>query len=532
MPPCFFALAPSSPSISKFISEQPYLSMLENNCTSMKDLKKIHAQLIKTALINDPIAASRVLAFSATSPASDINYAFLFFNQMKIRNLFAWNTMIRGFSQSSTPENAIFLFIDMLVNSGVEPCRLTYPSVFKAYTRIGLARDGAQLHGRVIKLGLDFDTYVRNAVIHMYASCGVLSEARKLFDEDKVVDAVTWNSMIMGLAKCGEIDDSRKLFDKMPLRTDVSWNSMISGYVRNGKWVEALELFRRMQYENIEPSEFTLVSLLNACARLGALEQGEWICNYIKKKKIDLNVIVVTAIIDMYCKCGSVQMAREAFETAPIKGLSSWNSMVLGLANNGFGKEAIQMFSRLESSNLEPDSVSFIGVLIACNHSGLVETAKYYFTLMREKYEIEPSIKHYGCLIDTLGRAGLLEEAEEIIRSMPMEPDAAIWGSLLSACRAHGDMEMAKWAARNLNELDAIEGSGYVSMSNMYAASGDYQKAIEERISMKEKQIKKQPGCSLIEVNGEVHEFVAGGMLHSELQEIQSLLEGLGEIVA
>ncbi|KAI5662067.1 hypothetical protein M9H77_21390 [Catharanthus roseus] len=516
---CFCSYTQPSTSVAKFISSQPCLEMLENQCSTIKDLKIIHAQLIKTGLVKDKIAASRVLAVCANSPASDMNYAYLVFNHIENPNLFAWNTIIRGFSRSSTPEIAISLFAHMLVSSSWSPGRLTYPSVFKAYTQLGLAENGAQLHGRVMKQGLEFDPFIRNTILHMYASCGYLSEARKLFEEDEVLDVVAWNSMISGLAKHGEIDDSRRLFDKMTCRNDVTWNAMISGYVRNGNPEVAFDLFDEMQEQRMKPSEYTVVSLLNASADLGALEQGEWIHDYIKKTNIDLNVIVITAIINMYCKCGDIDMACQVFENATNKGLSCWNSLISGLANNGFCKEAIKLFSRLENSNLEPDSVSFLGVLTACNHSGLVNEARNYFKLMKEMYEIEPSVEHYGCLIDALGRAGFLEQAEELTKYMPMEPDVAIWGSLLSASRQHGNIRMAKLAAKCLNQLDPNENSSYLLLSNVYAASGHFEKAIHERVSMKDKQIEKQPGCSSIEVDGEVHEFLASGILQYQLPE-------------
>ncbi|XP_011044784.1 PREDICTED: pentatricopeptide repeat-containing protein At2g42920, chloroplastic [Populus euphratica] len=528
MIPCCCSLIPSPASISKFISDQPYLSMLDKNCTSMKDLQKIHAQLIKTGLAKDPIAASRVLAF-CTSPAGDINYAYLVFTQIRQPNLFVWNTIIRGFSQSSTPHYAISLFIDMMFTSPTtQPQRLTYPSVFKAYAQLGLAHEGAQLHGRVIKLGLENDQFIQNTILNMYVNCGFLGEAQRIFDGATGFDVVTWNTMIIGLAKCGEIDKSRSLFDKMLLRNTVSWNSMISGYVRKGRFFEAMELFSRMQEEGIKPCEFTMVSLLNACACLGALRQGEWIHDYIVKKNFALNSIVITAIIDMYSKCGSIDKALQVFKSAPKKGLSCWNSLILGLAMSGRGDEAVRLFSMLESSNLKPDHVSFIGVLTACSHAGMVDRAKDYFLLMSETYKIEPSIKHYSCMVDVLGRAGLLEEAEELIRSMPVNPDAIIWGSLLSSCREYGNIEMAKLAAKRVNELDPNESSSFVLLSNVYAAHNHFKEAIEQRISLKEKQMEKEPGCSLIEVNGEIHEFVAGGRLHPRSKDIYHALDDLG----
>lgn len=489
----------------------------------MKDLEKIHAQLIKTGLAKDTFAASRVLAFCA-SPAGNMDYACMVFKHIKNPNLFIWNTIIRGFSQSSTPQNAISLFIDMLVTSPIQPQRLTYPSVFKAYSQLGRAYDGAQLHGRVRKLGLECDQFIRNTIIYMYANCGFLSQARLLFDEDLEFDVVAWNSMIMGLSKCGEVSESRRLFDKMPFRNSFSWNSMISGYVRNGKFMEALKLFGKMQEEKIKPSEFTMVSLLNASGSLGAIRQGEWIHDYIMKNAIELNVIVTTAIIDMYCKCGSINKALYVFETAPRVGLSGWNTMIMGLAMNGCEEEAIELFSRLESSNLTPDGVSFIGVLTACKHTGMVDKARNYFSVMKQAYKIKPSIRHYSCMVDVLGQAGVLEVAEKLIETMPIEPDAIIWGSLLSACTKHGNIEMARRAAKQVLELDPSDSCAHVLMSNVYAGSNRYEEATKERVSMKEKRIKKEPGCSLIEVDGEVHEFVAVGRLHPRAQEIYLLL--------
>ncbi|KAL3848688.1 hypothetical protein ACJIZ3_010570 [Penstemon smallii] len=434
---------------------------------------------------------------------------------MDERTLFTWNTIIRGFSNSSDPRYAILLFVYMLESLSFEPERRTYPSVFKAYTQLGLAKDGGQVHGRVIKLGLEFDPFIRNSIIHMYVSCGFLDCGMKLFDEDKDSDIVAWNSIVLGHAKCGEVEESWRLFRKMPNKNDISWNSMMSGFVRNGKWIDALKLFDEMsRMDNIKASGFTVVSLLNACANLGAFEQGKWVHEYIKKNGIELNVIVVTAIIDMYCKCGSIELARKVFEGFPMKGLSCWNSMMLGLATNGFENEVFELFLELESSNLRPDSVSFVAVLTACSHSGQVEKARPYFTLMTEKYEIEPLIEHYGCMVDVLGRAGFIEEAVKIIRSMPMNPDAIIWGSLLTACNSHRNVDVAKWAAENLILLDPNDTSAHVLMSNVYAASGDFERATWERISMHKE---KQPGCSLIEVNGEVHEFVAGGMWHYQM---------------
>ncbi|WJX64637.1 Pentatricopeptide repeat-containing protein, chloroplastic [Trifolium repens] len=516
---------PLPPSISKFISTHPCLTMLQNHCTTIKHFHQIYPHIIKTGLIHHPIAATRVLTFCA-SPFGNINYAHKVFTRMPNPNLYSWNTIIRSFSRTSTPQFAISLFVDMLY-SEIQPQYLTYPSVFKAYAQLGDAHNGAQLHGMVLKLGLQKDQFIHNTIIYMYANSGLMSEARRVFDEKiELDDVVAYNSMIMGFAKCGEIDESRKLFDNMPTRrTSVTWNSMISGYVRNGKLMEALELFHKMQEEGVEASEFTMVSLLNACAHLGALQHGKWVHDYIKRNNFELNVIVVTAIIDMYCKCGDVENAIEVFVTYPRRGLSCWNSIIIGLAMNGHESEAIELFSKLESSkSLKPDSVSFIGVLTASKHLGAVDKARDYFSVMMNKYKIEPSIKHYTCMVDVLGQVGLLEEAEELIEGMPLKPDAIIWGSLLSSCTKHGNVQIAKRAAQRVYELNPSDASGYVLMSNVHAASNKFDEAMEQRLLMKENSTEKEPGCSSIELYGEVHEFLAGGRLHPMTQEIYHLL--------
>lgn len=494
----------------------------------MRDLQQFHAHLIKSGQAIDSFAASRILAFCA-SPLGNMDYAYLVFLQMQNPNLFSWNTVIRGFSQSSNPQIALSLFIDMLVSSQVEPQRLTYPSIFKAYSQLGLAYDGAQLHGRIIKLGLQFDPFIRNTILYMYATGGFLSEARRIFNQEMEFDVVSWNSMILGLAKCGEIDESRKLFDKMPVKNSISWNSMIGGYVRNGMFKEALKLFIKMQEERIQPSEFTMVSLLNASAQIGALRQGEWIHEYIKKNNLQLNAIVVTAIIDMYCKCGSIGNALQVFEKIPNRGLSSWNSMIFGLAVNGCEKEAILLFKMLESSSLKPDSISFMAVLTACNHGAMVDEGMRFFSRMKNTYRIEPSIKHYNLMVDMISRGGFLEEAEQFIKTMPMEGDAIIWGCLLSACRIYGNTEMAKRAAEKVNELDPEETMGYVLMANIHAWRNNFVGAMEKRVAMRMKKVEKEPGGSLIEVDDEVHEFIAaGGRLHRKAQEIYLVLDQLG----
>ncbi|XP_078180608.1 pentatricopeptide repeat-containing protein At2g42920, chloroplastic-like [Carex rostrata] len=502
----------NSPSISKFISDHPSLILLETKCTSMVHLRQLHSHLIRTGLARDLIATSRLLSFTATSPSGDLSYALRLLSHFPNPNTFMYNILIRAFSKSSTPDLALELFVELLCG-GTMPDRLTFPSVFSGYSRLGWVCNGRELHGMVVKLGLAGDIYVRNAMMAMYATGGYVIEASVLFDECVEFDVVSYNSMITGLARGGQVDEARALFNEMPERSVATWSTMISGYARNGRDQEALALFSLMQSKGMEPNVNILVSLLGACANLGAIDQGICVHSYLEENNIEINPLMATAIIDMYCKCGELENALEVFAEIPKKALSTWNAMILGLAIHGRYHEATDLFSMLQNSGLKPDNVTFVGILMACGHSGRVNEAKNYFYLMSQHYGIEPEIQHYGCMVDALGRAGFLTEAEELITKMPMKPDVAIWGALLSACKMHGNRELANHAAKEVMELDARDGGGHAILSNIFANGQEFGDSINTRLKMREKGVRKERGGSMIEVNGMVHEFLAHGNL-------------------
>ncbi|KAJ4815721.1 Pentatricopeptide repeat-containing protein [Rhynchospora pubera] len=499
-------------SISEFISSHPSLSLLETRCSSMHHLRQLHSHLIRTGLARDLIATSRLISFTATSPSGDLSYALRLLSHFPRPNTFMYNTLIRALSRSSKPDLALQLFVEMLYRDTPRPDRLTFPSVFSSYSRLGWVDGGRELYGMVLKLGLADDGYIRNAVLAMYATCGCVDEAALLFDECGEFDVVSYNSMIMGLVRKGLVVEARALFDEMPERSVATWSSMISGYVRNGCDKEALVLFALMQGAGMQPNDNILTSLLGACANSGALDQGIWIHSYLENNGIKLNPLMATAIINMYCKCGELDKALEVFHKIPDKALSTWNSMISGLASHGRYYEATDLFSMLQESGLKPDNVTFVGILMSCGHSGMVDEAKYYFSLMSQHYGIEPEIQHYGCMVDTLGRAGLLVEAEDLIAKMPMEPDVAIWGALLSACRTHGNRELGDHAAKKVMELEARDSGEHATSSNILAD------CISSRLKIGKKGGRKERGGSTIEVNGVVHEFLAHGdfpMSHS-----------------
>uniref|UniRef100_A0ACD5X9U8 Uncharacterized protein n=1 Tax=Avena sativa TaxID=4498 RepID=A0ACD5X9U8_AVESA len=506
-------LLPSSPSISSFLASHPALTLLHTQCATMAHLRQLHAALVKSGLAKDPIAASRAVAFCA-GEGRDAAYAARLVRHHPRPNSFMWNTAIRALSDGPGPDAAVALFLDMLL-SPTPPERRTFPSLFAAYARLGRADDGTALHGMVLKLGLAGDAYTRNSTIAMYASCGLADEALLLLGQCEAFDVVACNSAIVALARAGRVDEARAVFDGMPSRTVATWSAMVSAYARAGaaRCQDAVDLFSAMQADGgVEPNANVLVSVLGCCASLGALEQGSWVHAYIDRRGVAMNALVVTALVDMYCKCGSIDKARQVFDASRSRGLavlSSWNAMMLGQAAHGRWQEAFALFTELETYGLRPDNVTFIAILMAYGHSGMADEAKALFESMASEYGVTPGIEHYGCLVDALARAGRLREAEDVIRTMPMNPDAAIWGALLSGCRLHGDAEAGARAAREAVECDPQDSGAYVLAASVLARDGEVGRGLGVRGKMREEGVAKVPGCSMIEVNGVVHEFVS-----------------------
>lgn len=427
----------------------------------------------------------------------------------------------------------------------VEPNQFTFPSALKACARSGAIEEGIQIHGQIIKRGLESDGFVLSNLVRMYVLCGFMDAARQLFDrrfdsddawsESTDVEVrqglvVLWNVMVDGYLRLGAVEDARWMFNKMPQRSVVSWNGMIAGYAQNCFFEDALEMFREMQMAGVSPNYVTLVSVLPAISRLGVLGLGKWVHTYVMKKDIQMNDELVSALIDMYSKCGSIGLALQVFE----KGLSwknaaTWSAIIGGLAMHGWAKEAIEHFLKMEQTGVTPTDVTFIGLLSACSHTGLVDEGRSYFNKMIRVYGLCPQIEHYGCMVDLFGRTGLLEEAEEVVLNMPMKPDDVIWKALLGACKIHGNAEMGERVGKRLVELVPHDSGCYVLLSNLYASLGNWNAVSKVRLMMKERDILKDPGCSWIEIDGMIHEFLVQDDSHPRTNEIHSMLEEMGD---
>ncbi|XP_011624291.1 pentatricopeptide repeat-containing protein At5g66520 [Amborella trichopoda] len=520
-------LPPENPS-SLYKPELSNLSSLET-CTTMRELKQIQAQFIKTNIIHDTISASRLLLLCCSlSNPGQLDHARRLFSHYPHPNAFMYNTMIRAYSNSTTPEEAFTLYSQMLHHSAPHNTH-TFPFLLKACSHFSTSKGLQQIHSQLTKRGFHSEVYALNSLIHAYTKHGGVQDAQKVFDGLLHRDLVSWNSMMDGYVKTGSLEIARKLFNEMPKRNVISWTTMISGYVERGDYKEALSLFRIMQSDGIEPDAAALASMLSACANLGALDQGKWLHAYIDKKKVKLDQVLASSLVDMYAKSGDINEALRVFSTVKMRSVLVWTAMICGLAIHGRPEEAVNLFEEMKRENIRPNGVTFTGVLTACSYAGLVNRGKEYFGSLQTEYGIRPAIEHYGCMVGLLGQAGLVDEAVELVRSMPIEPNSVIWGALLEACRIHGKLDLGERIGQYLIELDPTHGGRYIHLADIFEAAGKWDESVKVRKLMRERGVWKLPGCSLIEKNGFVHEFVAGDKSHPKADEIYSKWEQIAE---
>lgn len=320
---------------------------------------------------------------------------------------------------------------------------------------------------------------------------------------------------------CGDLNSAMLVFDQMPDRDVVSWTSIINGYVESGNSTEALKLFERMQNAGVAPNDATAVSVLRACADAGAVSVGQRVHQIINRHWLDSKPNVTTALIDMYSKCGCIDTALLLFDELVEKDVFAWTAMVSGLASHGQSEDAVELFHQMQKLNLRPDGRTITAVLSACRNAGWVREGWDFFNSMENDYKIQPKIQHYGCMVDLFARAGHLNEAEELIKRMPIEPDTILWRTLIWACKIHGDVDRGeRLMKQHLLKMDSVDSGSYVLLGNMYASVGKWHEKARVRGLMTQRRIEKSPGCSKIEVNGTIHEFVAGDSGHPEAERI------------
>ncbi|XP_020519071.1 pentatricopeptide repeat-containing protein At2g45350, chloroplastic [Amborella trichopoda] len=551
-------------------------------CALLKALnegKMVHCRIAKTSKQYDIHAQGSLVHMYAK--CGSMSSAKLVFELIPVKNLMAYNQILDGYIKLGFLEEACKLFDEMVERDG-----FSWNAMIEGYAKMGDMVSAQRFFDESpIKDEISF-----GILVNWYAKWGDLKEARQVFDMiQERENPIAWNSLIAGYLKNGEIDEAlwlftqmgcknsitwnimlngyskysdienaqtcfeemperdlvsynsmifaymnagfhesaAQLFESMPKKDVISWNIMIGGYRRNSRNVEAVGLFRQMLVERKSPDESTICTVLSAISDMGSLAQGQWIHGYIERENISIEWVVGAALIDMYCKCGSVEVALKVFLSLSRKSLDHYNSIIGGLASHGHGQTALELFLKMEREGVKPDNLTFISVLSACSHSGLVREGYICFEMMREKHQIEPKIEHYGCMVDLLSRAGLLKKATEMVLAMPLKPNEYIWRALLWGCVNYGDITIAELAAKELIELEPYDSSSYVLLSNIYGATGRWREKEEIRERMRERGVRKVPGCSSIEIYGVRHEFVVGDMSNVQFREMQVVLEGL-----
>ncbi|PWA37397.1 tetratricopeptide-like helical domain-containing protein [Artemisia annua] len=366
----------------------------------------------------------------------------------------------------------------------------------------------------------------------MYCSFKEVELGKKVFDECVFKNVVCWTSLISGLFGNGCVEDARKVFGGMCERNDVSYSAMVSGFVRNGCYNEAIELFREMGMDGrVKANRAVLMSVLSACGAVGAFDVGRRIHSELVGDSFGFDVELGTALIDFYAKCGCIELAEDVFSRMDCKDVATWSAMILGLATNGKNEMAIELFEEMEQKGPVPNDITFVAVLVACNHKTLVKEAWRLLGRMSKVYGIRPSIEHYGCMVDLLTRSGQLKGAEILIRLMPMEPDGAIWGSFLQGCLTHGEIDLAESAGKHLLELEPQHSGRYVLLANMYANMGSWEGVINLRNMMKKRKVDTAPGWSFIEVDGIVHKFLVSDQCHPQVKDLHEILQVLNKFM-
>ncbi|CAK9269740.1 unnamed protein product [Sphagnum jensenii] len=524
---------------------------------ALEDGRHVHKQLIQSGLESDVFVCNSLVDMYAK--CGSIEDAWSVFNKMPSQDVVTWTVIILGHVKCGQGQKALELFRQMQ-QEGVQPDSVTFVGVLNACASMVAIEEGRCVHQQIIQRGLESNVFVASSLVDMYAKCGSIEEAQRVFYKMPSRNVVSWTAMILG--HCGSIEDAWRVFNKMPSRNVVTWNAMVLGHVKCGQgqkalelfrqmqqedvvtWTamilghvkcgegqKALELFRQMQQEGVQPDPVTFVGVLNACASLIALEEGRCVHQQIVEYGWDSDVFVVNSLVDMYAKCGSIEDAWRVFNRMPSQDVVTWNAILGGCAMHGHGKEALKHFERMCEEGVQPDDITFICLLSACSHAGLVDEGLRCFALMSTVYGISTKLEHYTCMVDLLGRAGHLQEAENMVKAMPCKPQVAALMALLGACRIHGNMEMAERVAKQILEMEPENATGYVLLSNIYAAAGNRHLCENVERQRKEKGAKKEPGRTWIEVNNEVHMFVVEDRDHPQMIEIHAELQRLSGLM-
>ncbi|KAK9287599.1 hypothetical protein L1049_016034 [Liquidambar formosana] len=500
----------------------PPLLKASSRVSGLAEGMEIHGLASKLGFDLDPFVQTGLVGMYAA--CGRILEARLMFDKMSYRDIVTWSIMIDGYCQSGLFDNALLLFEEMK-STNVEPDVMILSTILSACGRAGNLSYGKVIHEFIDENNIVIDPYLQSTLVTMYASCRSMDLAQSLFYKMSPKSLVASTAMVSGYSKVGQIEAARLIFNTMVEKDLVCWSAMISGYAESDSPQEALNLFHKMRVLGIKPDQVTMLSVISACAHLGALDQAKWIHIFVDKNGFGGALPVNNALIDMYAKCGSSERARRVFDKMPRKNVISWTSMISAFAMHGDANNALRFFHQMKADNIEPNGVTFVGVLYACSHAGLVDEGRKIFASMTKEYNIMPKHEHYGCMVDLFGRANLLREALELIEAMPLAPNVVVWGSLMAACRVHGETELGEFAAKQLLELEPDHDGAHVLLSNIYAKERRWGDVGEVRKLMQHRGITKERGYSRIELNNEIHEFLMADRNHKQADQIYEKLE-------
>lgn len=515
--------------------------------------------------MNDPNVITWTSLISGYCRYGDIEEGLFLFRSMPNKNIVSWTAMIGGFAWNGFYEKALLLFLEMQENYSIQPNGETLISLAYACVGLGISNLGKQLHAHLIVnnwISDDHDGRLMKSLIHMYStfntmdfaehiyiknlnffsiqSCnsmingyiriGQLEKARNLFEHVPCRDKITWTSMINGYLLNGQVEIACRFFNNMQDKDEIVWTTMISGHVQNELFDKAMFFFMEMRRREVLPLKSTYAVLIGAAGAMCYLDQGKQFHCMLMKTQPKLDLILENSLISMYAKCGEINESRFIFSNMISRDLITWNSMIMGFSHHGLPNEALKLFESMRESNFQPNSVTFLGILSACSHAGLVDRGWKLYNAMSDYYGISPCLEHYICIINLLGRAGKVKEAEDFVLRLPFEKGLAIWGALLGVCGfGEKNADIANRAVEQVLKLDSFNAPAYVALCNIYAATGRH---VEERILRREmgvKGVRKVPGCSWILLKGRVHVFFSGDRSHPQSNEIFSVLVGVSE---
>ncbi|GAB4848352.1 Pentatricopeptide repeat-containing protein At2g22070 [Ancistrocladus abbreviatus] len=544
----FYRISPTQYTITSILASCAAIEALEIG-------RKVHSFIVKLGFSSFVPVANSLLNMYAKS--GDMVKARIVFDRMRVRSISSWNAMISLHMQSGRPDLACAVFEEMeehdivswnsmisgynqhgfdvealdtfskMLKFAFKPDRFTLAAVLSACANVENMKLGKQVHAYMMRTNFGTFGAAENALVSMYSRFGGVGSAQKIVEKSGIsnVNMIAFTALLDGYVKLGNLRPARQIFDSLKERDVVAWTAMIVGYVQNGLNDDAVALFRLMLREGPKPNSYTLAAMLSVSSGFASLDHGRQIHAVAIRSGAVPSVSVGNALITMYSKAGSIDNARRVFNLVCwYRDTVSWTSMIIALAQHGLGEAAIELFEKMLTFGINPDHITYVGVLCACTHVGLVEKGWNYYNMMQNIHKIEPTPSHYASMIDLLGRAGLLQEAQDFIKNMPIEPDVIAWGSLLASCKVHKNAELAKIAAERLLLIEPDNGGAFSALANAYSACGRWEEAAKIRKSMKDKGVKKDQGFSWLQIRSEVHVFGVEDALHPQRDAIFAMM--------